>query len=55
MTVNPASTWENEKSNKMSFAVKQSSGDQPSVKSGWREARIPRFDLKLFRAEGSAD
>jgi hypothetical protein len=31
-----------------------------SVKSGWKEARIPRFDLKMFdlkmfRAEGSAD
>jgi hypothetical protein len=27
--------------NKMSFRVEQSSGDQPSLKSGWKEARIP--------------
>ena len=25
----------------MSFVVQQSSGDQPSLKSGWKEARIP--------------
>jgi hypothetical protein len=35
---------------KMSLVVQQSSGDQPNVMSGWREARIPRF-----KAEGIAD
>jgi len=34
----------------MSFLVKQSSGDQPSLKSGWREARIP----KVEKAKGIA-
>jgi hypothetical protein len=30
----------------MSFVGKQSSGDQPSVKSGWREARVPEGKAK---------
>jgi hypothetical protein len=59
MTVNPASTWEKKSKREveilMSFVVKQSSGDQPNVKLGWKEARIPRFDLKMFKAEGNAD
>jgi len=39
-----------EKSTRMSFLVKRSSGDQPSLKSGWREARIP----KVEKAKGIA-
>jgi len=34
----------------MSFAEEQSSGDQPSVKSGWREARILRFRINRFKS-----
>jgi hypothetical protein len=47
MTVNPASTkGKREEKSLMSFAGKQSSGDQPSVKSGWREARVPEVKAK---------
>jgi hypothetical protein len=33
----------------MSFVVEQSSGDQPSLKSGWREARIPEVKSEMLR------
>jgi hypothetical protein len=33
----------------MSFLVKQSSGDQPSLKSGWMEARIPEVKSEKLR------
>jgi hypothetical protein len=38
--------------NRMSFTEEQSSGDQPSLESGWREARVPEVYRK---AEGIAD
>jgi hypothetical protein len=47
MIVNPASTkGKREEKSLMSFVGKQSSGDQPSVKSGWREARVPEGKAK---------
>jgi hypothetical protein len=47
MIVNPASTTgKREEKSLMSFVGKQSSGDQPSVKSGWREARVPEVKAK---------
>jgi hypothetical protein len=62
MTVNPASTErkrsrirEKSTAKMMSLVVTAVERRSASVKSGWKEARIPRFDLKMFRAEGSAD
>jgi len=39
----------------MSFVVRAVERRSAKCEVGWREARIPRFDLKTFKAEGNAD